>query len=1178
MMRGSGKRPVRVTVESRSETVKPGDYKNIVPVSYDPFRVVGELERAEAIDAKARELLQHYRDNRHGLSLCSKGYRLDFAARLDTERLAKALQQLSRDQESLRSIYSADHNSVMICKLDLIELRMRDLSHLPMEQVASNVKDLSLELISTPFDIYNGPLLRVLLLHTSMDASLLLLSSHDLVTINTSLLSLLERLGIFYAELNSSASSRSQAMAVGYHPSSVDVSSLQSSWPVALRSIDRLRHANPEPEDALTPDQLAWIEVLRQMWLEVLPCDNIDLDDNFFALGGQSLQAATVLTRLQKQYHVKLSLREFLLTPSLRALGAQLQAMATAPKNADSSQPVVEGRALGQSMMFCRREFVRKELSGPFETLEFPTDYPRNSDIQAAMNQIRCELQLDEAGCVRLWLPNPSSEDWQTYFLTLYLALVSRYSGQSQLCCLCARDEPKLSLPLSFQIDRESTLQKLWESVHSKWSTWSHAGAVDVAAILQELNVTAEPARSALYSIQFSCLTSEEQLTTTYQSAPVDLHLKMIRKSNSITFELEYRQDLFDRATMQSFLTAFEHLCKLEGEQRETPLAELALLSDQAHQKLVYAHNQTLKVYKGPQYLHELIDQTAERLPDAIAVHFHQRQLSYKELVARANQCAHFLIDQGVGPGDIVGLSLHRSPEMIIAMLAILKAGAAYMPMDPDYPGERLEYMLENSSARYVLSEQDVSLALRNQSVSYLFLDASKAEIAAKPSTAPQSMTVTAESLAYVIYTSGSTGKPKGVAIPHRAVVNFLHAMEDAISIRASDRLLAVTTISFDISILEIFLTLKVGARLTLMSQEEAMDGEILQEAVGRHNITMMQATPATWRLMLDSGWQGKPDLTVICGGEAFPRDLARRLVPRVAKVWNAYGPTEATVWASIFQITDPEKPILIGKPMANYKTYILNESLQALPQGMVGNLYLGGASLAQGYLHRQDLTDERFIDNPFEPGERIYDTGDLARYRSDMHLEYLSRRDHQVKIRGYRIELGEIEAAASQLPMVQQAVVMVREDEPGDKRLVCYVVLKSGQDLEKSEFDRQLALTLPEYMRPKHLVCLETIPLTASGKVDRKALPKPTGQKSSAFDDDEAPTSERELQIATIWQALLGVDYVSVHDNFFDLGGHSLLAIKAVKAMAKLSAKPLGMRDLLTNNLGQLAALLADD
>jgi len=551
--------------------------------------------------------------------------------------------------------------------------------------------------------------------------------------------------------------------------------------------------------------------------------------------------------------------------------------------------------------------------------------------------------------------------------------------------------------------------------------------------------------------------------------------------------------------------------------------------------------------YPRTNCVHQLLEQQALRTPSSGAVEFQGRTLTYAELHARANQLARVLRKQGVGPEVLVGLCVERSLEMVVALLGILKAGGAYVPLDPAYPSDRIKYVLEDARAKVLLTQQHLLKSLPSTSAKVICID-SDWKCVAGESTEVIETEVKPNNLAYVIYTSGSTGKPKGVQLEHRSVVNFLWSMRQEPGLSANDVLVAVTTLSFDIAGLEMYLPLLVGARVVIASAETTYDGRRLAAVLRESGATVMQATPATWRILFESGWAGDRKLKVLVGGEALSAELARKLAESCGPVWNMYGPTETTIWSSIYRVTGrDDRMVPIGRPIANTSFYVLDQSGEPVGLGSEGELYIGGEGLARGYFERDDLTGERFVADPFAShvGARMYRTGDLARVRADGNVEFLGRIDHQVKIRGFRIELGEIEAVLERHPSVLHAVVVAREDTPGDKRLVAYVVPQPAVVLTSAELRRHLQQAVPDYMVPSAFVQLGTLPLTPNGKVDRKALPAPKATDFEADRNYVAPRDATELKLARLWEQVLGVRPIGVTTSFFDLGGRSLLAAR---------------------------------
>ncbi len=634
-----------------------------------------------------------------------------------------------------------------------------------------------------------------------------------------------------------------------------------------------------------------------------------------------------------------------------------------------------------------------------------------------------------------------------------------------------------------------------------------------------------------------------------------DLTLVVLDTHASQHFSFEYDSDLFERATVERMMAEFLTLLQDLVADPARPLSQLQILPPEERRRLLQSWNDTAADYPREQCLDQLLSAQAKRSPDAPAVRHRDRGLSYRELDQRSDAVARHLLGLGVGPDVPVGLCLERSPEMLVGLLGVLKAGAAYLPLDPAFPRERLHYMLTDSAAPVLITQSELAEHLSGDTDdgrALVLIDRDWATIEASPEPTSPPVTRSAEDLAYLIYTSGSTGKPKGVEVPHRTVVNFLASMLREPGLGPDDVLLSVTTLSFDIAVLELFLPLITGATCVVVDREVAYDGHRLAQTLEAVQATVMQATPATWRMLLDAGWSGRASLKALCGGEPLPRDLAQALLPRVGCLWNMYGPTETTVWSTIRQVSDAEAPITVGRPIANTRVYILDEQRQPVPVGVSGELWIGGEGVARGYRQRPELSAERFHPDPFcgQGGGRMYATGDLARYRPNGDIEVLGRMDFQVKVRGFRIELGEIEEALSAIPGVHQAVVSARDDGHGIKRLVGYVVSEPeavAQMPTVSDLRHRLLATLPDYMVPGQFVFLERFPLTPNGKIDRLALPEPEAVRPSLEQSYEAPRTPFEQTLAEICGELLELDRVGIHDNFFALGGHSLLATRMV-------------------------------
>lgn len=622
-----------------------------------------------------------------------------------------------------------------------------------------------------------------------------------------------------------------------------------------------------------------------------------------------------------------------------------------------------------------------------------------------------------------------------------------------------------------------------------------------------------------------------------------DLAIDVFDLSEGTRVYFEYNTDLFDGDTIGRMMGHYRNVLAGLAATPDAPIDRIRLLDPGELQgRAVRQRGETLPAI-DEESVHALVEAVVARCPDATAVLFEGRRLTYGELDRRANQLARHLAGLGTGPGALVGVYLERSLDMVVALLAVWKAGAAYVPLDPAFPIDRLTFMMRDAALAAVVSSASLASALPAGSPLTLCMD-TDAGLIAGHDCEPLEVAVTAGDLAYTIYTSGSTGRPKGVQIEHGSVVNFLRAMHRCPGLSADDCLVSVTTLSFDIAGLEIWGPLTAGGVVVLASRATALDGERLGALLDASRATILQATPATWRLLLESGWPGRAGLRMLCGGEALPRELAERLLALPGELWNMYGPTETTIWSTVHRVVDASRPIAIGEPIAETSIHVLEPSGLSAPLGVPGELCIGGRGVARGYLGRDDLTADRFVTIAVDdaPPERVYRTGDLVRWRNDGQLEFLGRRDHQVKIRGFRIELEEIEAVLAAVPGVRQCVAAVREDVPGDQRLVAYVVSEGAAGFEREQARARLRLVLPEYMVPNLFVVLDALPLTPNGKVDRRNLPPPSPEAPEPQAPEPLMTGPQQ-RVAAIWKDLLGgLPRVGLRDNFFDLGGHSLL------------------------------------
>ncbi len=697
-----------------------------------------------------------------------------------------------------------------------------------------------------------------------------------------------------------------------------------------------------------------------------------------------------------------------------------------------------------------------------------------------------------------------------------------------------------------------------------------------------------------------------------------DLKLELEEDAGGLRFTYEYATDLFDEVTIARLHSHYVQVLRQVMRDTAQRIEEIPLLTEAEERTLLDEVNDTAAPLSGNTTVHELVSSQARLHPEHTAIHATDATLTYAELERQSNRLAQRLRSHGVSDGALVGICLDRSAVLPMALLAVWKAGAAYVPVDPAHPAARVAYTLTDAGVACVITDPQLAHVVDGVAP-LVIIDGAAADEDGESMPAPDTA-VGRDALAYVMYTSGSTGRPKGVEVTHGNVLNFLRSMAAEPGFRQDDTLLAVTTPSFDIAGLELFLPLSCGGTTVIVPREDTIDGARLAQYLVQHRVTMMQATPATWRLMIATGWQGKADLRVLCGGEAFPRELARALMPMVGELWNMYGPTETTIWSTIHRVTDASREIAIGHPIANTSVFVVDAHGKPVPQGVSGELWIAGLGVARGYRGRPELTAEKFVALSLPGGRgtvRAYRTGDIVRFRNDRRLEFVGRRDHQVKLRGYRIELGEIEAVLAEQDVVGQAVVIVREDSPGDQRLVAYVVPGSGERLDVAAIRRALRVRLPHYMVPNLFVELTELPLTPNGKIDRKALPAPmlystapapvepgagsalrVDAASAASASQTALPSAHEQHVssvasagtgvsvspgtveavlATIWCELLAVSSVNRDDDFFDRGGHSLLATRVLARIQAAFGVRLPLRALFdAPTLAQMAALIS--
>jgi amino acid adenylation domain-containing protein len=649
------------------------------------------------------------------------------------------------------------------------------------------------------------------------------------------------------------------------------------------------------------------------------------------------------------------------------------------------------------------------------------------------------------------------------------------------------------------------------------------------------------------------------------RAATLDLVMLVIETTGSLSTSIRFNADLFDPATIARMAGHFHVLLESIIHDPATAIGDLDILTAAERQQLVVEFNDTRTDYPKDKCLHQLFEEQVQRTPDNVAIVFEEEQLTYAQLNARANRLAHHLQALGVRPEVPVAICMQRCPEMVVGLLAILKAGGVYVPLDPAYPADRLSFMLQDAHAAVLLTRGRTVLGVPERGIHTVCMDRGREAIAAMSETNPV-VEATAENLAYILYTSGSTGQPKGVMVEHRGLCNAINWIIQTLDLSAEDRCILKTPITFDAAGRELYPTLLTGGRLVIADPDGHRDSRYLAELLQRARISIFHCVPSFLQVLVkEPSFDHCPALrAVMSGGEALPTQVVARFQSRsTAKLYNVYGPTE-TIIDSTYGLCGEAGDFSstpIGRPIPNARVHILDDALRPLPIGVAGHLHIGGVGLARGYLNRPDLTAEKFIPDPFSaaPGARLYKSGDLARYLPDGNIEFLGRADHQVKIRGFRIELEEIEAAIRQHPTVRKVVVLAREDAPGEKRLVAYVVSKSTAE----ELRRSLKDKLPDYMVPTIFVPLDSLPLLSNGKIDRRALPAPDRARPELDEALTAPRTPTEEKLAEIWAQLLGIERIGVHDNFFDLGGHSLLATQAASRMREAFEVEIPLRRL---------------
>ena len=810
--------------------------------------------------------------------------------------------------------------------------------------------------------------------------------------------------------------------------------------------------------------------------------------------------------------------------------------------------------------------YWKKQLEGAPALLELPTDFPRPA-VQGFEGVT--ELCVFPATLLTN-LKALSHREGVTLFMTLFASfqvMLARYSGQDDIVIgtpiagrVRAELEPLIGdfvnmLAVRTDLSGNPSFRDLLQRTkkvaldaydnqdlpfESLVEELEHGRDMSRAPVFQTIFIleTAPPPPPAMQGLKLEILDYDTP------TAKNDLILILAEDAAGLKVKLEYRTDLFSKTTIDRFLAQYRTLLESIVVDPARPITKLVICAPE-EQKQLAAWNDTAHD-KLDGCLHQLFEDQVARTPAAVALQFKDGELSYREFNERANQLAHHLIGLGVKPDSRVGVYVNRSPEMLIALMGIMKADGAYVPIDPAYPRDRVEFMLQDCGAEVLVTDSTLVDTISTHGAKAVCLDRDALELA-KQSRANPKTSVTRANLSYVIYTSGSTGRPKGVQLEHRNVANFIGYVQRTFQVGSNDAYLGVASMSFDASVLDFYLPLSVGAKFVIVDADTTRDPSALTETISRAGVTVMHATPSTWRSLVDAGWKGSSTFKLLSGGEALSWDLAKELVPRCAALWNLYGPTETAVYSAIHKVSSSDGTVLVGRPIDNTQIYILDAFQQHTPIGVPGEICIAGAGVARGYLNRPELTAERFVNDPFVSGARMYRTGDLGRFRPDGIIQCLGRLDHQVKLRGFRIELGEIESVLMQFAGIRQAVADVKASHSGDKRLVGYLVVGPGAEPSLADLRAFLKTKLPEYMVPATFMVLEKLPVSPNGKLNRSALPLPDDARPELAREFVAPSTPVEQAVAEIFSEVLEVRTVGLHDDFFELGGHSLLAARVV-------------------------------
>ncbi len=1035
-------------------------------VDFDPFTNGLIQRKIEATDAQ-KEIWTSVQFGSEANCAFNESLWLELTGSLDVVALETAFQDVVARHEALRATFSPDGQFFCISAMVVPDIGHEDLSALPAAEQANAVSELQRQAATTPFDLVNGPLLRLLLVKLEDQHYGLLVTTHHIVCDGWSYWIFLEDLAALY-------------------------NMRKNNTALSLPAVDSFSQYAEEMNSSRYRDQF---DEDLQYWL-----------------------------------------KQFSPLPEPLAL------------------PTYEPRPL-------HRTFAARRLDYSFDDLLIASVQKLAASLGITFNSVLLS-------CLSCYLHRICQQEDIVIGVP---AAGQSVSGLYHLIGHCIN-----LLPLHYHVKSDIRFSEYAKECQKNLLDGYEHQHITYGTLIRQLKLNREPGRPPLVSVIFNIdqdldAVFFDGLEVSVYTPPrsfenFDLFFNLVKDKKGVTLECQYQTALFDEATISMHLDGLRELLEAVAENPQQLIGNIPIVAEGEKQFLLEQLNRNTLELPPVQSFVELFRQSVTENRGKTAAVYQDISLSYEELDRRSDQVAAYIHHIGGGKGSLVGIYLNRSLNMLIAALGVLKSGAGYVPLDPAFPHDRLQYMIEDSGLNILISEKTLDITAFSHTGQIIDIEADWSSIAACNTDMIQDISCARDSIGYVIYTSGSTGKPKGVAVPHGAILNFLVSMRQNPGMNHEDILLAVTTLSFDIAVLELYLPLISGATVVIAGTDDLVDGKRLMNILSNTGITVLQATPSTWRVLLASGWQGKQKLKALCGGEVLSQELADRLVSRVGELWNMYGPTETTVWSTVYRISGQGQRILIGRPIGNTQLYVLDAGQQLIPRGVTGELYIGGKGVTLGYLNRQELTDLAFVSNPLtrDKNDIVYRTGDLVRYRQDGELEYISRLDNQIKLRGYRIELGEIEAAISRFPDVEQVVVSVFVRSEDDQRLVAYIKGKKKPDFEALRV--HLRETLPTYMIPQHFICLDDFPLTANGKVDRRALPGPVEEREAARGVVKS-RNDFEKSLLAVWKKVLGVDDIGITDDFFEKGGHSLLALTLVNEMKKATGVEIEYGDIFISS-----------